>query len=112
MARASVIQDYSESLLYAMCALSARYTSHSSTLSCSNLSRCIYLDSLHASSEPNHEPGPVPGDVWAEKARKMVFDEIHLPTIHQIMVRRKSAIGDNDLTYIDHDSSLRVWAEE
>ncbi|EEU40352.1 uncharacterized protein NECHADRAFT_76532 [Fusarium vanettenii 77-13-4] len=70
MARASVIQDYSESLLYAMCALSAR---------------CIYLDSLHASSEPNHEPGPIPGDVWAEKARKMVFDEIHLPTIHQIM---------------------------
>ncbi|RSL65958.1 hypothetical protein CEP51_012921 [Fusarium floridanum] len=70
MARASVIQDYSESLLYAMCALSAR---------------CIYLDSLHAASESSHELVPIPGDVWAEKARKMVFDEIHLPTIHQIM---------------------------
>lgn len=87
MARASVIQDYSESLLYAMCALSARYVSRYLALGIPNLFRCIFLDSLHASSEPNHEAGPIPGDVWAEKARKMVFDEIHLPTIHQVMVR-------------------------
>ncbi|KAJ3535688.1 hypothetical protein NM208_g7035 [Fusarium decemcellulare] len=70
MARASIIQDYGEPLLYAMCALSAR---------------CLYLDSLHSSSEPSLELETVPGDAWAKKARKMVFDEIHLPTAQQIM---------------------------
>ncbi|KAK4234452.1 hypothetical protein C8A03DRAFT_47227 [Achaetomium macrosporum] len=70
MARATVVEDYGEPLLYVMCALSAR---------------CIYLDKLNSSKESAAHLSPVPGDLWAQRARKIVLDEIHRPTEQQIM---------------------------
>ncbi|KAF4951510.1 hypothetical protein FSARC_12904 [Fusarium sarcochroum] len=47
---------------------------------------CLYLDSLDSASESITDLNyPIPGEAWALKARKMVFDEIHLPTVKQIM---------------------------
>ncbi|KAH7000660.1 hypothetical protein EDB80DRAFT_724325 [Ilyonectria destructans] len=70
MARASAVQDYGEPLLYVMCALSAR---------------CLYLEFLTSSSIPKVSARPVPGELWAEKARRMVLEDIHLPTIQHVM---------------------------
>ncbi|KAI0019705.1 fungal-specific transcription factor domain-containing protein [Xylariomycetidae sp. FL0641] len=61
--RASVIQDYGEPLLYAMCALGAT---------------CLSDPSLA------HRPDP-PGVHWADKARREVLCEFHVPTIQHLM---------------------------
>ena len=64
--RDSVVQDYGQPLLYAMCALGARH---------------IYFD--NASTEgPDHG---VPGQRWAERARQEVLADIHSPSVNDLM---------------------------
>lgn len=89
MAQASAVQDYGEPLLYVMCALSARKDStlRPTEPASNRLNRFLYLESLTSSSIPNFSARPVPGELWAEKARRMVLEDIHLPTIQHVMVR-------------------------
>ncbi|KAI8630234.1 hypothetical protein F5Y19DRAFT_484116 [Xylariaceae sp. FL1651] len=58
----SVVRDYGEPLLYIICALGAR---------------CVF--------EPSRCSGRTPGDAWADRARKDVLAEVHVPTIQHIM---------------------------
>lgn len=64
--RDSVVQDYGQPLLYAMCALGARH---------------IYFDQAWTDDAEQD----VPGHAWAEKARQEVLADIHSPTINDLM---------------------------
>ncbi|KAL6867027.1 hypothetical protein J3F83DRAFT_103124 [Trichoderma novae-zelandiae] len=69
---ASIAQDYGEPLLYAMCALGARH---------------IYFDATLALDGPDRDslPSIVPGQAWAERARKEILGEMHAPTVQNLM---------------------------
>ncbi|PNP54047.1 hypothetical protein THARTR1_05254 [Trichoderma harzianum] len=69
---ASVAQDYGEPLLYAMCALGARH---------------IYFDATFTLDGPERDslPSVIPGQAWAERARKEILGEMHAPTIQNLM---------------------------
>ncbi|EHK15321.1 uncharacterized protein TRIVIDRAFT_123716, partial [Trichoderma virens Gv29-8] len=69
---ASVAQDYGEPLLYAMCALGARH---------------IYFDATLTLNGPDRDslPNVVPGQAWAERARKAILGEMHAPTVQNLM---------------------------
>ncbi|UKZ77094.1 hypothetical protein TrVFT333_004812 [Trichoderma virens FT-333] len=69
---ASVAQDYGEPLLYAMCALGARH---------------IYFDATLTLNGPDRDslPNVVPGQAWAERARKEILGEMHAPTVQNLM---------------------------
>jgi hypothetical protein len=66
----SVTQDYSEPLLLIMCALGARH---------------LYLDSITPSPPGVKIVAQQPGAAWAEKARRDVLAEMHVPSIQQVM---------------------------
>ncbi|EGR45648.1 uncharacterized protein TRIREDRAFT_110689 [Trichoderma reesei QM6a] len=69
---ASIAEDYGEPLLYAMCALGARH---------------IYFDATLALDGPDRDslPSIVPGQAWAERARKEILGEMHAPTVQNLM---------------------------
>ncbi|KAL7943541.1 hypothetical protein V8C42DRAFT_329365 [Trichoderma barbatum] len=69
---ASIAQNFGEPLLYAMCALGARQIYFDATLTLDISDR----DSL---------PGVVPGQAWAERARKEILGEMHAPTVQNLM---------------------------
>ncbi|KAL7934957.1 hypothetical protein V8C35DRAFT_279425 [Trichoderma chlorosporum] len=69
---ASIAQDYGEPLLYAMCALGARHIYFDATLT---------LDSSNRDSLPD----VVPGQAWAERAKKEILGEMHAPTVQNLM---------------------------
>lgn len=87
MACASVVQDYGEPLLLIMCALGARqgitYDEGDVKLI---IYRCIFIDQLQATSQSKPAEARLPGENWADKARRMVLEEMHLPSVHQAMV--------------------------
>ncbi|KAH7329468.1 hypothetical protein B0I35DRAFT_474073 [Stachybotrys elegans] len=64
-----VVEDYGEALLYAMCALGLRH---------------VYYD-YTSSLENKSPPQRIPGQQLAEKARALVFANIHSPSIHDLM---------------------------
>ncbi|KAK4079651.1 transcriptional regulator family: Fungal Specific TF [Trichoderma harzianum] len=69
---ASIAQDYGEPLLYAMCALGARH---------------IYFDATFTLDGPDRDllPSVIPGQAWAERARKEILGEMHAPTVQNLM---------------------------
>ncbi|PTB75659.1 hypothetical protein M440DRAFT_1439356 [Trichoderma longibrachiatum ATCC 18648] len=69
---ATVAEDYGEPLLYAMCALGARHIYFDATLALGGLER----ESL---------PSIIPGQAWAERARKEILGEMHAPTVQNLM---------------------------
>lgn len=92
--RASLTQDYIEPLIYTMCALGAKSDSLFHCTSCFNKypyakinPRALYSDSLW-SRTIDHIPGSaIPGEAWAERARREVLLEAHAPTAQHLMVR-------------------------
>ena len=57
------------------------------------LDRVLYTDSLW-SGVLEHAPGSaVPGEAWAEKARRDVLVEAHAPTLQHLMVCRCTNIS-------------------
>ncbi|KAH7165273.1 hypothetical protein EDB81DRAFT_778906 [Dactylonectria macrodidyma] len=70
MDRATIIQDYGEPMLYVICALGARV---------------IFYDKMQSMPVRRGIEQPIPGEAWAERARKEVLSEVHLPTVQHIM---------------------------
>lgn len=68
--RDSVIQDYGEPLLNMVCALGAVHL----------------VGDYSASLGPLTFSQKLPGQLWADKARKEVMDEIDSPTVPHLMV--------------------------
>ncbi|KAL7792436.1 hypothetical protein V8C37DRAFT_380295 [Trichoderma ceciliae] len=69
---ASIAQDYGEPLLYVICALGARHIYFDAKLTLDGADR----DALASA---------VPGQAWAERARKEILGEMHAPTVQNLM---------------------------
>lgn len=51
--------------------------------------RHIYFDATFTLDGPDRDllPSVIPGQAWAERARKEILGEMHAPTVQNLMVR-------------------------
>ena len=77
--------------------------------------RHIYFDATLALDGPDREslPSIVPGQAWAERARKEILGEMHAPTVQNLMVGFRQALiscySFNLTRLAGRCPSLRVW---
>ncbi|VUC20648.1 unnamed protein product [Clonostachys rosea] len=83
--RDSIIQDFGEPVLLAVCALGARH---------------LYLDYLFSIGSTAPAPDVFPGQPWAEKARNEVLSEMNNPTAMVLLCDYSLRTDQNSLAFI------------